>query len=128
MADIANTKAGADEQATKQPEMSVTDGIGNFLADLGLPDPEEPLQKSKLAVAISDAIKARGHTQSVAGKIMGVIQPDLFKLQRGRTMSFTLDRLVGRLNELGMDVDMIVRAHVGNTDDRGELRVLQVVG
>jgi len=55
---------------------------------------------------------------------MGVSQPDLSKLLRGRTMSFTLDRLVGMLNELGMDVDMIVHTHVGNADDRGELLVL----
>ena len=128
MADITKTKAGADKQATKLEDMRVTHSSGNVFADLGLPNPEELLQKTKLVVAISDAIKARGLTQSDAGKIMGVSQPDLSKLLRGRTMSFTLDRLVGMLNELGMDVDMIVRAHVGNADDRGQLRVLQVVG
>ncbi len=59
---------------------------------------------------------------------MGVSQPDLSKLLRGRTMSLTIDRLVGMLNELGMDVDLIVRAKLGNAEDRGELRVLQMVG
>ena len=128
MADITKTKAGTGTQAPQPEEVGVTHGSGNVFADLGLPNPEELLQKAKLVVAISDAIKARGLTQSDAGKIMGVSQPDLSKLLRGRTMSFTLDRLVGMLNALGMDVDMIVRAHTGNADDRGELRVLQVVG
>ena len=128
MANIAKTKASAGKQASKLEDVRVTHSSGNVFADLGLPNPEELLQKSKLVVAISDAIKARGLTQSDAGKIMGVSQPDLSKLLRGRTMSFTLDRLVGMLNELGMDVDMIVRAHVGSVGDRGELRILQVVG
>ena len=128
MADIAKTKAGSDEQATKKEDVRVTHSSGNVFADLGLPNPEVLLQKTKLVLAISDTIKARGLTQADAGKIMGVSQPDLSKLLRGRTVSFTLDRLVGMLNELGMDVDVIVRAHVENADDRGKLRVLQVVG
>ncbi len=74
--------------------MRVTHSNGNIFAELGLRDPEEHLQKSKLVAAISDAIKVRGLTQADAGKIMGVSQSDLSKLVRGRTMSFTLDRLV----------------------------------
>ena len=116
------------DESKRATEVRVTHGSGNFFADLGLSNPEELLLKTKLVLAISDAIKARGLTQSEAAKIMGVSQPDLSKLLRGRTMSFTLDRLVGMLNELGMDVDMIVRAHVGSAGDRGELRILQVVG
>jgi predicted XRE-type DNA-binding protein len=97
-------------------------------ADLGLPNPEELLQKSKLVVAISDAIKDRGMSQIEASKLIGVSQPDLSKLLRGRTMSFTLDRLVAILNHLGKDVDLIVSSHPGDADVQGEFRVLQVVG
>jgi len=116
------------KQATRQQEEKVTRSTGNVFADLGLPNPEELLLKTKLVLAISDAIKAQSLTQSEAAKIVGLTQADLSKLLRGRSFSITLDELVGMLNDPGMDVDMIVRAHVGNADDRGELRVLQVVG
>jgi len=59
MADIANTKAGAARQATKEEDVRVTHSSGNVFADLGLPNPEELFHKTKLVVALSDAIKAR---------------------------------------------------------------------
>jgi predicted XRE-type DNA-binding protein len=77
---------------------------------------------------MSDAIDLRGLTQTEAAKIMNISQPDLSKLLRGRTMSFSIDRLVSMLKDLGVDVDVIVHDRSLRDQARGQLRVLQVVG
>jgi predicted XRE-type DNA-binding protein len=107
--------------------MTVTPSCGNVFADLGLENPEELLQKSKLVVAIQDAMVDRGLNQSRAAKLMNVNQPDLSKLLRGRTTSFTLDRLFGMLNALGSDVEITVVRHSGRDAERGTTSIREAV-
>jgi predicted XRE-type DNA-binding protein len=111
----------------KQEEMRVTHGSGNVFADLGLPNPEELLYKSKLVVAIQDLMKDLRLNQSAAAKLMGVSQPDLSKLLRGRTMSFTVDRLYLMLTQLGADIEITVVRRRTPTLERGEVRVREAV-
>lgn len=108
-------------------EIRVTHGSGNVFADLGLPNPEELLYKSKLVVAIQDAIDDLGLTQRAAARWVGVSQPDLSKLLRGRTMSFTVDRICDMLTRLGNDVEItVVRCRRGQSE-RGEVRVREAM-
>lgn len=48
---------------------------GNVFADLGLPNPEERLAKSGLAIRIAAAIRARRLTQAGAARILKIDQP-----------------------------------------------------
>ncbi len=48
---------------------------GNVFADLGIPDAEEYMAKSKMAVQIFQIIKNRRLTQAAAGKLLGITQP-----------------------------------------------------
>ena len=82
---------------------------GNVFADLGLPDADHLLAKADLAIEISSIIEDRGLTQAEAAEIMGVDQPKVSALVRGRLGGFSMERLYRFLNALGRDVEIVVR-------------------
>jgi predicted XRE-type DNA-binding protein len=90
-------------------EETITESSGNVFADLGFENPEEELAKAKLVVALSKVIEQTGLTQTKVAEILGVDQPTISKLLRGRTNGFTSDRLMRLLNLLGQDIDISVR-------------------
>ncbi len=85
-----------------------TEGSGNVYADLELPNPEERKTKAALACRISHAIAARGLTQAQAAYTLGVSQPHVSNLLRGRLSGFSVERLLHFLTLLGHDVQIIV--------------------
>lgn len=91
-----------------ETEESITESSGNVFEDLGFENPEEELAKAKLVVALSQVIAQTGLTQTKVAEILGVDQPTISKLLRGRTSGFTSDRLMRLLNLLGQDVDISV--------------------
>lgn len=95
---------------TEQIEgIEVTPSCGNVFADLDLPDPELLLAKAKLCVKITRLIKERHLTQAKAAALMGLTQPNVSDLLRGRLDSFILDRLFRCLDALGQEMEIIVR-------------------
>jgi len=83
-------------------------GSGNVFKDLGLKDSEELLAKAKLASRIIDVIEARKLTQVAAAKILGVDQPKVSLIYRGRLDDFSIERLMRFLNALGHDLRITV--------------------
>lgn len=81
-------------------------GSGNVFADLGFEDPEAELARADLAIQLRNAIKDRGITQAEAGKILGIDQPKVSLLMRGRTSGFSLERLIAFLNRMGREVQI----------------------
>lgn len=111
--------------STKRPRgtpIAVTPGSGNVVADLGLSNPEERLAKAQLAHAIAQAIDERGLTQREAAALMGIDQPKVSHILRGRLADFSTDRLLGFLTELGRDVE-IVLTKAPPSRKQGRLRV-----
>ena len=90
-------------------DIEITSSCGNVFADLDLPDPELLLAKAKLFIKIERLIKERRLTQAKAAKLMGLTQPNVSDLLRGRLDGFTLDRLFRCLDALGQEVEIIVR-------------------
>jgi predicted XRE-type DNA-binding protein len=90
-------------------DIKVTRSSGNVFADLGLPDADHLLAKADLAIEISSIIEDRGLTQAEAAEIMGVDQPKVSALVRGRLDGFSMERLYRFLNALGRDVEIVVR-------------------
>jgi predicted XRE-type DNA-binding protein len=84
------------------------DSSGNVFADLGIENPEEALAKSELARQIGKLIKKKKLTQMQAAEILGIDQPKISALIRGRLRSFSLERLIRFLNELGQDVSIMI--------------------
>jgi predicted XRE-type DNA-binding protein len=87
----------------------VTQGSGNVFADLGLPNPEERLVKAQLASMIDDVIRERALTQRQAATLMGIDQPKVSHILRGRLAGFSTHRLIDFLTALGRDVAIVVK-------------------
>lgn len=98
-----------EETAVADEAVKVTRSSGNVFADLGFANPEEELAKAKLVNALAEVIRDRGLAQAKVAEVLGVDQPTVSKLLRGRTGGFTSDRLMRLLNLLDQDVDISVR-------------------
>jgi predicted XRE-type DNA-binding protein len=90
-------------------EIKVEVSSGNVFADLGLPNSEEMLVKAELASKIGEIIETRSLTQMDAAEILGIDQPKVSALIRGRLTGFSTERLFRFLNALGSDVEISVK-------------------
>ena len=104
-----SNSAGSETSERPEDEVMVTRSSGNVFADLGFANPEEELAKAKLVNALAAVIEEKGLTQARVADLLGVDQPTVSKLLRGRTGGFTSDRLMRLLNLLGLDVDISIR-------------------
>lgn len=118
-------KTYEEEMADARAEM----GSGSVYADLGFKNHEEMETKSNLVMEISRAIKKKKLTQTQAAKLFGISQPKLSELLSGRFRGYSVERLIHFLNEIGQDVDIVVkpkprnrRAHVSVYHSAGESR------
>ena len=91
------------------PEM--TRGSGNVFADLGFDKAEaENLKlRSELMMRIEDFYRQSGMTQAAAAKALGITQPRLNALLKGRIGLFSLDALVNIASRAGLNVRLVVR-------------------
>jgi predicted XRE-type DNA-binding protein len=90
-------------------ETIVEPSSGNVFQDLALADPDELLAKAELVHRISDIIRERELTQGQAAALLGIDQPKVSALKRGKLDGFSIDRLFRFLNALGRDVDIVIR-------------------
>ena len=95
----------------------------NVFADLGLPNPEERLLKAELASLISSLIEQKNLTQMQAAELLGIDQPKVSALTRGRLEGFSAERLLRFLNALGSDVEIVVKP---KPEDRSEAKITVV--
>ena len=92
----------------------VTKSSGNVFADIGVKTPEEALVKAKLAHVIARSIEARRITQLEAAELLGIDQPKVSNLVRGKLSGFSIDRLFRFLTLLGSDIEIVVKDNVRN--------------
>lgn len=104
-----------------QDEISAETSTGNVFADLGLPDAEELLVKSNLAIKINKIIEKRHLSQTQAAAILGIPQPKVSMIQHGKLRGFSLEKLCHLLTLLGRDVDIVVKNR--KKDGFGHMRV-----
>jgi predicted XRE-type DNA-binding protein len=90
-------------------EIPVHASSGNIFSDLGRPDAEEALARVRLAQQIAQIIERKALSQTAAAELMGLDQPKVSALVRGRLSGFSTDRLFRCLMQLGQDVDIVVR-------------------
>jgi predicted XRE-type DNA-binding protein len=72
---------------TGEPEKFVK-GSGNVFADLRLPNADELAVETELLRRIVDCLRARGLSQRQAARILGIDQPKVSALMRGRVEGF----------------------------------------
>ncbi len=105
------------KQKTHEEEMADTRveiGGGSIYEQLGYKDYKEMETKSTLVMEISSAIKNKKLTQTDAAEILGISQPKLSGLLNGHFRGYSVERLIHFLNELGKDVDIVVKAKPRN--------------
>jgi predicted XRE-type DNA-binding protein len=98
------------EAMKKNKENSIAPSSGNVFADLDLPDADDLLAKTNLALYIRRTLEARKLTQAEAAKILGIDQPKVSLIINGRLDGFSTDRLMRFLNDLGCDVQISISA------------------
>jgi predicted XRE-type DNA-binding protein len=83
---------------------------GNVFRDLGFPRKEaENLKiRSDLMIRLTKVIDGRGLTQAQAAELLGVTQPRVSDLVRGKIDRFSIDTLVAMLGQAGVRVQFIV--------------------
>jgi predicted XRE-type DNA-binding protein len=90
-------------------DTTVSAGSGNVFADMGMPDAGTELVKAQLTRQLSKQIKSLGLTQTAAAARLGISQPDVSRLMKTRPTGFSTDRLLGLLNALDLDIDIVVK-------------------
>jgi predicted XRE-type DNA-binding protein len=106
-------------RATRDEPVRIDRGSGNVFADLAIPDPDLALAKAELVQRIRNLIAARKLTQTKAAELLGIDQPKVSALVRGRVEGYTIDRLFRFLTALGQRVEITVRPNARNREERG---------
>lgn len=100
----------AKTEVKQKDEVTVERTTGSVYHALGLANADEMERKARLVSTINDTISAKGLSQTQASEIVGIDQPTLSKLLRGRFRSVSIDKLADMLNALGRDVTIVVGA------------------
>ena len=92
-------------------ELKITKGSANVFEDLGfdVQESQNLLLRSQTMVALVQWFNASGLTQAVAAKKLGVTQPRLNQLLKGKIEIFSLDALVNMATSAGMRVGLSIR-------------------
>ena len=86
-------------------------GSGNVFRDLGFDkaEAENLRMRSELMMRIDDYYRRSGLTQSDAASVLGLTQPRLNALLKGKIDLFSLDALVTIANRAGLTVRLVVK-------------------
>jgi len=92
-------------------KVKLTRSSGNVFRDLGFsPDEAEYLKvRAELMVNLQKVITARGLKQAEAAELLGVTQPRVSDLMRGRIDLFSIDTLIDMLAKLGIRARVVLR-------------------
>ena len=113
--------------ATTTKTSAVRKSSGNVFADIAVSNPEDSLAKAQLAGRICQIIVERKLTQQEAAELMGLDQPKISALMRGKLRGFSTERLFRCLNELGQEVEINIRP-APRKRRRGKTQVLVASG
>lgn len=87
---------------------------GNIYKDFGYPDADDMQTKAGLVMQLQRIIDERGLTQQQAAEILGIDQPKVSNLLRGRFRGYSVSRLMAFLNAFDQDVEIVVRPKSGD--------------
>lgn len=86
--------------------MKITHGSGNVFIDLGFSDQEaaELTLRAKLFHCLQDAIRRSKLTQVQTAVKLGIDQPKVSNILRGKMSDFSIERITNYLLKLGYDI------------------------
>lgn len=118
---MSNRKSETKTKAADR-DNRVETSSGNVFKDIGLPDPQMRLAKSRLAQHIARLIQSQGLTQQQAAQKLGIDQPKVSAILRGRLKDFAPDRLMRFI--IRLDRDVIIRVVRPKDHSHPSVRVL----
>ncbi|MBX8469911.1 helix-turn-helix domain-containing protein [Pseudomonas sp. RIT778] len=89
--------------------IGIEESSGNIYEDLEIPNANEMRIKSQLSAKIGEIIKARHLTQSKASEILGLSQPKLSEMLRGKFRGISEAKMMECLSLLGRDVQIVIK-------------------
>jgi len=94
---------------THKAKLKVTRSRGNVFRDLGFPPDkaEHLLVRADLMIRLEKELGARSLKQAQAAKLLGISQPRVSDLLRGRVELFSADALIDMLARLGIKVRVV---------------------
>ncbi|MCJ2074793.1 helix-turn-helix domain-containing protein [Methylobacterium sp. E-016] len=98
-------------------------GSGNVFEDLGLPDATNEAIKARLVMRLRAEMDRRGLNQTEFAALLGVKQPDVSNLVRGRVLGFSLERMLDFTRALGDEVEITLRPSKVERQGRMSLKV-----
>lgn len=92
-------------------KLKMTKSSGNVFRDIGFPreEAEHLLVRADLMIQVQKLITSRRLKQKAAAKLLGVTQPRVSDLLRGRIDLFSTDALIDLLARLGAEVRLKVK-------------------
>ena len=87
----------------------VEEGSGNVYTGLRYPDSGATLVKARLAAKIGEIVQRRGLTQAQTAEVLGLTQPKVSALLKGRFRGISEHRLLECLTRLGRDVHIVIK-------------------
>jgi predicted XRE-type DNA-binding protein len=88
------------------PKTKIVPSSGNIFADIGVADPDQALAKAEVARRIVRVIAKTGMTQTKVAAILGIDQPRVCALTKGRLALFSLEKLLTFASKLGSGVEI----------------------
>ena len=94
---------------TQKTKPRVTRSKGNVFRDLGFPPDkaEHLLVRADLMIRLEKELRSRALKQAQAAKLLGISQPRVSDLLRGRMELFSADSLIDMLARLGIKVRVV---------------------
>ncbi len=96
---------------------------GNVFEDLDLPDAEELFLKATLGFEVFQIIGKRKLTQAEAADVLGVKQPEISRLKKGKFNHYSVERLMTFLTRLNRDIEIRI---IPSESGAGKQRVVAV--
>lgn len=90
-------------------QIEVEKGSGNVFKDLGLPEADQLLMRSRMISQINDIVAERGLKQVEVAALVDMSQSDVSLLLRGAVGRFSTDRIMMVLNRLGRDIEIVIK-------------------
>ncbi len=104
-------------------EIAVERSSGNVFEDLELPEAGELFLKASLGFEVFRIIGRRKLTQAEAAEILGVQQPEISRLKRGKFNHYSVERLMTFLTRLNRDIEIRI---IPSESGEGQRRVVAV--
>ena len=85
----------------------------NIFADLGLPDADTHFLKAQIVSELHRLAHEQELTQTATGALLGISQPEVSRMFKGRFREYSVERLIGFLTAFNKDVEIIVKDRSG---------------